>query len=60
MSLISIVIPARNEEDNILDTIQCIRSALIKEKIHYEILVVNDGSSDSTFSVVQKLGVSNG
>lgn len=46
---ISIVIPAYNEEGSITDTITEIRDICEKAKINtYEIIVVNDGSTDST------------
>jgi len=51
--LVSIVIPAKNEEDNIEDTIKGIRRAFRKHKIAYEIIVVNDGSTDGTEKVVR-------
>lgn len=57
MSVFSIVIPARNEEQNIADTINAIRSTLIHENINFEIVVVNDGSSDQTYSIVQQLNL---
>jgi len=50
---ISIIIPAKNEAENIVQTICGIRDAFDKEKISFEIIVVNDGSSDETESVVQ-------
>lgn len=50
---ISVVIPARNEAENITQTIKGIRDEFDKERISYEIIVVNDGSSDKTGSVVR-------
>jgi dolichol-phosphate mannosyltransferase len=55
MSRYSILIPAKNEEKNILETIEAIRSRLIKENILYEIIIVNDYSTDTTSSLVHKL-----
>ena len=49
----SVVIPARNEEGNIGLTLDKIRERLKKEGITYEIVVVNDGSSDSTVKEVE-------
>lgn len=45
---LSIVIPARNEAGNIGATIDALRARLTREGIVYEILVVDDGSSDTT------------
>lgn len=45
---LSIVIPARNEAGNIGATVDGLRTRLRQEGIDYEILVVDDGSSDAT------------
>ena len=45
---LSVVIPARNEEGAISDTVQAITSALDREDIEYEIIVVDDASTDRT------------
>ena len=45
---LSVVIPARNEAANIGATIDGLRARLAREGIPYEILVVDDGSSDDT------------
>src|SRR2546429_357345 len=46
--MLSVVIPARNEEAAIAQTINEIRDALTAEKIVHEIIVVDDGSTDAT------------
>jgi len=48
----SVVIPARNEAGNIGATLDRIRERLTREAITYEIVVVNDGSSDATVEEV--------
>ena len=53
---LSIVIPARNEAGNIGATIDGLRARLHREGIDYEILVVDDGSSDGTCSEVEARG----
>ena len=45
---VSIVVPAYNEEGAIVDGIRQIKSAMNPTAIPYELLIVNDGSSDST------------
>ena len=50
---LSIVIPARNEAGNIGMTVDGLRERLAKERIDYEILVVDDGSSDTTCAEVE-------
>lgn len=52
---LSIVIPAYNEEDTIGETIQEIEKAFAKEKIEYEIFVVNDNSKDNTLTILKEL-----
>ena len=47
-NLLSIVIPAHNEEGQIEETIQSLSSILESESIDYEILVINDNSTDQT------------
>lgn len=50
---ISIVIPVLNEERNIINLITEIKKNLEK-KIKYEIIIVDDGSSDNTHNVLLK------
>lgn len=55
MSLISIVIPAKNEADNIERTVEGIESEFQKQGLLHEIIIVNDGSTDNTTVVVQRI-----
>ncbi len=56
MSL-SVVIPAYNEEGAVRATIDDIRAHLDPTGIPYEIIVVDDGSSDNTRAEAEKTGV---
>lgn len=56
---LSIVIPAYNEEDCIVPTVQTISKFLEEEKIDYEILVVNDNSKDKTEELLQQMNFQN-
>ncbi|CCH97045.1 glycosyltransferase [Microcystis aeruginosa] len=56
---LSIVIPAYNEEDCIESTTHLISERLERDKIDYEILVVNDNSKDNTEAVLQKINQEN-
>jgi dolichol-phosphate mannosyltransferase len=59
LKVYSIVIPAYNEEDCIAPTVQSIAETLERERINYEILVVNDNSRDRTEAVLQELSTQN-
>jgi len=56
---VSVVVPCFNEQDSIQDCVQEIAKVLLAEQIPYEILVVNDGSSDNTLSQACSLMQSN-
>lgn len=46
--MLSVIIPAKNEEQAIRSTIQTIREVLSRDGVTHEIIVVNDGSTDRT------------
>ncbi len=48
MPKISIVVPVRNEEKNIKKLVETIDLRLNKAKLSYEVIVVDDHSSDKT------------
>jgi len=52
---VSVVIPLYNEEGNIKELYQELHSVLHDKVFTYEILFVNDGSSDKTGDIVQEL-----
>ncbi|MDR2478211.1 MAG: glycosyltransferase [Treponema sp.] len=51
--LISVLVPARNEERNIERCINSLRNQLYK---NYEILVLNDNSTDHTLDILNRIG----
>ena len=53
--LLSIVIPAFNEEENICNTAQVVQFVLAEAQIPYEIIFVSDGSKDKTFAKTLEL-----
>jgi dolichol-phosphate mannosyltransferase len=53
--MLSVVIPAHNEEGHIAATVQGLVDALRQAGIDYEILVVNDNSSDGTERILATL-----
>ena len=52
---ISVIIPALNEEASIHDSVMDVIMAFDKLNINGEIIVVNDGSTDQTGVIVERL-----
>lgn len=53
--ILSVVIPAYNEEESLPTTVNEIYNKLVEEDIQHEILVVNDNSKDRTLEVLAEL-----
>ena len=47
-NMLSVIIPAYNEEEHIVKTLDMIRNFLCEQDYDYEIIVVDDGSDDKT------------
>lgn len=54
---ILLIIPAYNEEDNILNTCNQIIKYNKENKTNYKIIVINDGSSDNTSKICHENGI---
>ncbi|MCF7759609.1 MAG: glycosyltransferase family 2 protein, partial [Cephaloticoccus sp.] len=55
LSLYSVVIPAHNEEESLPPTLAAIYEIFSRENVPHEIVVVDDGSKDRTWAVLQEL-----
>jgi dolichol-phosphate mannosyltransferase len=55
LTLLSVVIPARDEEGSVGTTVEHLHATLQARGIPHEILVVNDGSSDGTWALLEAL-----
>ncbi len=56
---LSIILPAHNEEVAIAETLHAVVDAVSTWMPDYEVIVVNDGSKDSTRSIVEEIAASN-
>ncbi len=59
MALLSIVLPAYNEEQNIANTAQVLSQVLEENEIAYELVFVSDGSTDGTYKEIEKISAIN-
>jgi len=55
ISLLSIIVPARNEDSCIQETLLLLYQHLAQKAVPHEIIVIDDGSSDQTWVILQKL-----
>lgn len=54
MSLLSVVLPAYNEELNIANTADTLSTILKEHEIEHELIFISDGSGDGTFAEIEK------
>lgn len=59
MSILSVIIPSYNEELNIVHTSRVVSGILENHQIAYEMIFVNDGSRDKTWSEIKKVSREN-
>src|SRR5258706_2011586 len=55
LTRLSIVIPARDEEGSVASTVESVHGELAAHHIPHEIIVVDDGSTDQTWRILQDL-----
>jgi glycosyltransferase involved in cell wall biosynthesis len=56
---ISVVIPAYNEENSLLDAVNIVTRVLSHLVKEYEIIIVNDGSTDNTGDIANRIALKN-
>ncbi len=56
---VSIVIPFLNEEESIKELSEWIAKVMLKHGFSYEVIWIDDGSTDSSWSIVEKLSKEN-
>ena len=59
LNVLSVIIPAYNEEEIIPQTVSVIHGILSGENIEHELLFVNDGSKDKTWDRIQEQAQNN-
>ena len=59
MALLSIVLPAYNEKQNIANTVRVLSGLLEEKGIDYELVFISDGSVDGTFDEILNAAESN-
>ena len=59
MALLSVVLPAYNEEMNIANTAKTLSELFEREKMDYELVFISDGSRDKTFEEIKKAAEGN-
>ena len=59
MALLSVVLPAYNEETNIANTVRTLTELFEREKIDYELVFISDGSGDNTYAEICRAAENN-
>jgi len=56
---ISIVVPVYNEEESLPELADWIRRVMVENDYTYELIFVNDGSTDASWEVIRRLAIGN-
>src|SRR3989344_2989769 len=51
---LSVIIPMYNEQENVVNTLKKVSDVLYSMNIDYELIIVNDGSTDNTLDLLKK------
>ena len=52
---LSLVVPLRDEADNVVALVEEVAAVLTPHGLHYELILVDDGSTDGTFEHIRRL-----
>jgi dolichol-phosphate mannosyltransferase len=55
LQLLSVVVPARDEEGSVAATLDALQRVLREREIPFEIIAVDDGSTDETWAILEQL-----
>lgn len=56
---VSVIIPLYNEEESLPELMAWIERVMTKEQLSYEVIMIDDGSTDSSWDVIENLRKSN-
>ncbi len=56
---ISVVISLFNEEESLTELVTWIEKVMVENKYSYEVILVDDGSTDSSWEIIEKLAAAN-
>ncbi|MEQ8685782.1 MAG: glycosyltransferase family 2 protein [Imperialibacter sp.] len=56
---ISVVIPLKNEEESLQELCEWIQKVMKENQFTYEVILVDDGSTDASWVTIQELGIGN-
>jgi glycosyltransferase involved in cell wall biosynthesis len=59
MTQISVIVPVFNEEESLPELTQWISRVIQEHDFSYEVILINDGSTDRSWEVIQKLSAQN-
>ncbi|MDP4809682.1 MAG: glycosyltransferase, partial [Saprospiraceae bacterium] len=52
---ISVVVPLYNEDESLVELVQWIEKVMLENAFSYEVILVDDGSTDNSWAVVENL-----
>ena len=56
---VSVIIPLYNEEESLPELMAWIERVMTKEQLSYEVIMIDDGSTDNSWDVIENLRKSN-